>query len=69
MLYWMCDKSAGRPLTWLQLEHAIKRNFGGSPHIDTFAVFERAIGYGHKDIDDYSGIPEEVIIFGYYHYI
>ena len=28
MLYWMCEQS-GIPLTAPQLEHAIKRNFGG----------------------------------------
>ena len=28
MLYWMCQKS-NRPPTELQLEHAIRRNFGG----------------------------------------
>ena len=28
MLYWMCHKS-NRPPTELQLEHAIRRNFGG----------------------------------------
>ena len=28
MMYWMCDQS-GNPPTWPQIEHAIRRNFGG----------------------------------------
>ena len=33
MLYWMCHKSEQRP-TALQLEHAIRRNFGGLEQSD-----------------------------------
>ena len=36
MLYWMCEKS-NCPPTGPQLEHAIKRNFGG--YFDTFSIF------------------------------
>lgn len=44
MLYYMCDKS-GLPPTWPQLEHAIKRNFGGMElkKLDTFKEFEDQI--------------------------
>ena len=41
MLYWMCKKS-DRPLTDPQLQHAIKRNFGGLDvdEIDTYGIFK-----------------------------
>ena len=44
MLYWMCEKS-GRPPTWPQLEHAIRRNFGGMEldEMDTLEEFKREI--------------------------
>ena len=38
MLYWMCDKSY-RPPTGPQLQHAIKRNFGGLEDFDTYEIF------------------------------
>ena len=39
MLYWMCDKS-NRPPTGPQLQHAIKRNFGGLEDFDTYEIFK-----------------------------
>ena len=41
MLYWMCKKSRGLPLTWPQMKHAIMRNFGGlkSDQWDPFEEF------------------------------
>ncbi len=44
MLYYMCDKSGLHP-TWPQLEHAIKRNFGGmeSEECNPFEEFEKLI--------------------------
>lgn len=44
MLYHMCKKSESPP-TWPQLEHAIKRNFGGLEleELDPYEVFEELI--------------------------
>jgi hypothetical protein len=58
MLYHMCEKSE-RPLTWPQLEHAIKRNFGGleSPTLNPFHEFESVITMSRKLPPGY---PEEV---------
>ena len=39
MLYWMCDKSS-RPPTGPQLQHAIKRNFGGLEDFNTYKIFK-----------------------------
>ena len=63
MLYWMCDKSGGRPLSWPQLEHAIKRNFGGleSEGLDPFEVFKKTLGYLDKD-QDFASVPKEVCV-------
>ena len=38
MLYWMC-KNAREPPTWQQIEHAIRRNFGGFDEFDVLEVF------------------------------
>lgn len=45
MLYWMCEKSGGRPLTWPQFEHAVRRNFGGleSKDLNPFKEFKERI--------------------------
>ncbi len=60
MLYFMCEKS-GLPPTWPQLEHAIKRNFGGleSEELNPFEEFKKEIKmtYGPPDLTD---IKEEV---------
>ena len=47
MLYWMCQKSQ-KPPTGPQLQHAIKRNFGGLEDFDTFKIFKRFL----KNIED-----------------
>ena len=50
MLYWMCQ-STGMELTGPQLQHAIKRNFGGldSKDIDTEKIFRNHV----KEFLDY----------------
>ena len=42
MLYWMCEKTQSDP-TNKQLEHAIKRNFGGHLKINAFEIFKSKI--------------------------
>ena len=42
MLYWMCEKTQSDP-TNKQLEHAIKRNFGGHDKVDAFEIFKSNI--------------------------
>ena len=56
MLYWMCKKSKGLPLTWPQMKHAIMRNFGGlkSDEWDPFEVFKEKLNLPEEDIN-----PEE----------
>lgn len=39
MLYWMCKNAECEP-TDKQLEHAIKRNFGGLEELNTFEIFK-----------------------------
>ena len=48
----MCKKSK-RPLTGLQLQHAIKRNFGGLDvdEIDTYGIFEEYLGTLEQELD------------------
>ncbi len=60
MLYYMCEKS-GLPPTWPQLEHAIKRNFGGleSERLNPFKEFENMIGMTRELPADY---PREVYL-------
>ena len=43
MLYWMCEKSNSPP-TGPQLEHAIKRNFGGLDSLNTDEIFKKHLG-------------------------
>ena len=52
MLYYMCDKS-GRSPTWPQLEHAIKRNFGGmeSEECNPFEEFEKLININRDPLN------------------
>ena len=38
MIYWMCQSTKCEP-TDKQLEHAIKRNFGGLQELDTYEIF------------------------------
>ena len=60
MLYWMCEKSCNPP-TWPQLEHAIKRNFGGleSEELDPVKIFTDKLPC-HREPPDLSGFKEEV---------
>ena len=60
MLYWMCEKSGASP-TWAQLEHAIRRNFGGleSEELDPLKIFMNKLPT-LRDPPELSGIPEEV---------
>ena len=60
MLYWMCKKSGGRPLSWPQMKHAVMRNFGGlkSEELDPFLEFSRRLNMGDKELnpDDYENV-------------
>ena len=44
MLYWMIKKT-NQPLTMKQLEHAVKRNFGGldNDEVDALEIFKKKI--------------------------
>ena len=42
MLYWMV-RNTNQPLTMTQLEHAIKRNFGGLDEVDAVGIFKKNI--------------------------
>ena len=58
MLYWMCEKSK-LPPTGPQLQHAIKRNFGGLEDFDTFEMFKNSL----KNIENkpnLTGLSKEV---------
>ena len=58
MLYWMCEKS-NRPPTGPQLEHAIKRNFGGLDSLNTYEFFKNHLG--NLDTEpDLSNVSAEV---------
>ena len=61
MLYYMCEKSKIQP-TSQQLEHAIRRNFGGLEYKDwsPFEEFERLVPMSHEPPNQGS-IPEEVL--------
>lgn len=44
MLYWMCGKNEpGQSLTWQQVEHAVRRNFGGEEDFEPITEFEKKI--------------------------
>lgn len=45
MLYWMCGKTLGVPVvpTNAQLEHAIRRNFGGNEDLNVLEIFREKI--------------------------
>ncbi|XP_064403130.1 E3 ubiquitin-protein ligase RNF213-like isoform X2 [Halichondria panicea] len=63
MLYWMCEKSGGHPLSWLQLNHAIRRNFGGleSKEINPLEEFSKAITDYFDDNQDFSGLDDKML--------
>ena len=59
MLYSMCQESKDTP-TWPQLEHAIKRNFGGleTEKLNPFEEFRSVIpGYRELDLEH---VPAQV---------
>ncbi len=51
-----------QPLSWPQMEHAIRRNFGGleSEEINPLEEFRKAIGYV-EDCQDFTGPNDEVL--------
>ena len=59
MLYSMCKKTLCK-LTWQQMEHAIKRNFGGleSEDWNSFNEFNKCIVMD-RDVPNFSQINEE----------
>ena len=63
MLYWMCKKSGGLPLTWLQMKHAILRNFGGlkSEDWEPLHEFERRLNLPVEELNE-EDYEEKVII-------
>ena len=58
----MCEKS-GKPPTWPQLEHAIRRNFGGLDEatLDPLDEFRRNLP-GIKQPVDLIEVPPEVAL-------
>lgn len=59
MLYWMCEKSECDP-TSRQLEHVIRRNFGGMKEFSTYDIFSKKIPSLRVPTEE-SHIPEKVI--------
>ena len=59
MLYYMCEKT-DLPPTWPQLEHAIKRNFGGleSDKWNPYNEFTKHIQMSHNPPDLKNIAPE-----------
>ena len=53
MLYWMVEKT-NQPLTMKQLEHAVRRNFGGLDEVDAVGVFQKNIHIAvvNQDVGD-----------------
>ena len=70
MLYWLCEKSGGRQLTWPQMRHAIMRNFGGfiSTQVDPFEVFRTKLGMLEKNPNP-EDFPSEVYTVLPYYYV
>ena len=61
MLYWLCEKSKiPGPPTWSQLEHAIRRNFGGLDDQDFDALEEFRKRIPNREDPDLTHIPPEV---------
>jgi hypothetical protein len=59
MLYWLCEKSDRYP-TWPQLEHVIRRNFGGleDEHFVPLEEFKERMP--NREIPDLTQIPPEL---------
>ena len=53
MLYWMCKKCQGLPLTWPQMKHAIMRNFGGlkCEEWDPFEEFRKRLNLPEEELN------------------
>jgi len=54
MLYWMVNKT-NQPLTMRQLEHAVRRNFGGlDDEVNAIGIFKKNIHIADikLDVDD-----------------
>lgn len=53
MLYWMIEKTK-QPLTMRQLEHAVRRNFGGLDEVDAIGIFKKNIHIApvNHDVND-----------------
>ena len=49
MVYGFAKRSGERP-TWLQLEHAIRRNFGGLDNVEPVEVFSKHIVDKNKQV-------------------
>ena len=66
MLYWMCKKSGDSP-TWPQLEHAIKRNFGGleSEDWDPLKIFKDKLPRT-REPPDLSSIKKDVSLYHFW---
>jgi hypothetical protein len=64
MLYWLCEKSDRYP-TWPQLEHVIRRNFGGleDEHFVPLEEFKERMP--NREIPDLTQIPPEVSTCNY----
>ena len=59
MLYWMCEKTQSDP-TNKQLEHAIKRNFGGHEKVNAFDIFKLNIPQVATESQQNENISEKV---------
>ena len=62
MLYNMCNETQSY-LTWKQLEHAIKRNFGGfqSDELKPYSIFEQYLMKDHrKELEHHQDSADKV---------
>ncbi len=60
MLYWMCERSGMSP-TWIQLQHAILRNFGGLEEKNLNPMEEFASRIHSKTAPDLTNTSDEVV--------
>ena len=61
MMYWMCNQ-CGNPPTWPQIEHAIRRNFGGldGTDLDPIEEFRKNLPSSTEPLD-LTDVSSEVI--------
>ena len=61
MMYWMCNQS-GHPPTWPQIEHAIRRNFGGldGTELDPIEEFRKNLPSCTEPLDLTDVSPEVI---------